>query len=721
MGGGNITADKSSAKAGETVTLTFTPDEGYLLGWFGVRNRNNGGPVTTNLSQNYNWDNGATTISFTMPDADVDVYSDFVTSVDNPDLYKINMPVGTTKKVTIPSGLLTFRVHYDGRQSGDNSENGTLEITGPEGYFFSMSTNGTISDNDALTVYDGLTTDAKVIVNGKNAFSNINSTGNKVLLSFKPGSNEASYGFDIIFQILEPISGDGTTDNPYIIKDEYSLLQFIDLVNKGTANTSARLTRSLHLNVENASDLLGTKEHPYTGTFDGQGNDIYFEYSASDDSSTDDIALFRWISGATIENLNVHGEIASLAKNGGGIVAHIANSSKTSTLRKCSSTVTLAPGPDGVWGGIVGKAEGPLTIEDCLSNNIISIRTNNGKANQIAAMVAVAEANTSIKNCYMIKLGEAAYPISTNLDNITTSNCYCDDGFLTQDKVSYIKSEDKISGKLLMQLQNGRRDGTYWYQRWYPSNFGNPELSVFNINDTKYLGENCIYYDTNKQEFYCNSFEIGYQGKFPRIDFEVNQLSNWSLSEGLNTLCLPYSIDFAALGCKAYQLERADGSTLVFREITEPTQPAEPYIVDCPGKGTSLNANNVTFRGSLDPQNKSQGGIVMHGTYDQLNNDALATLNAYILQDDSQWHPVVKGNNAYILPTRAYITSDQVMAKPFSMTLSDNETTGISNIKTIDANGTVKYYDLSGHYIGSSLDGARKGIYVTSDGKKIMK
>lgn len=704
--------------AGDTVTLKLTPDEGYLLARYYIGDRV-GNPAE--ILSDYSWVGGTNTLSFKM--IDENAYADcvFDKSVDNPDLYKMNMPVGETRQLTIPSGLLSFKVHFDGGQSNDSS-NGVLEITCPEGRYFSMSSNGTIGADDALTIYDGLATDANVIVNGKSAISRINSTGNKLLINYQPGSDEASSGFDITFQVLEPISGDGTADNPYIINDSYSWLQFVDLVNNGSANTCARLTTYLNLSVENAADLVGTKEHPYTGTFDGQGNDIAFRDDVSGDSLTDDIALFRWISGATIENLNVHGRIVGPQKNAASIVAHVANSSKTSILRKCFSTVILMPEPDGVWGGLVGKAEGPLSIEDCESCNPVSLRAN-GKAEQVAAMVAVADAKTSIKNCYILKQGEAVYPISLNLDNITTSNCYCDEGFKAQDNVSIVDSDDKASGKLLVQLQNGRTDATYWYQVWSPWNFSNTQPSVYNrsSNEGPNLGDDCIYYDTNEQGFYCNSFEIGHEGKFPRIDFKTDSVSNWSLSEGLNTLCLPYSIDFATLGCKTYQLDNVDGNTLVFREASGPTQPAQPYIVSCPSKGISLSAKDVTFRGSLDPQSKSQSGVEMCGTYDQLNNDTLASLNAYILQEDSLWHPVVKGNNAYILPTRAFITSEPVMAKSFSMVLNDNGTTGISNIKTIDTDGTLKYYDLNGNYIGTSLNGARKGIYVTNKGKKVMR
>ena len=49
----------------------------------------------------------------------------------------------------------------------------------------------------------------------------------------------------------------------------------------------------------------------------------------------------------------------------------------------------------------------------------------------------------------------------------------------------------------------------------------------------------------------------------------------------------------------------------------------------------------------------------------------------------------------------------------------DGETTGINNIETeTTVNGKV--YNLNGQYVGNSLNGLKKGIYVVN-GKKVIK
>lgn len=47
-------------------------------------------------------------------------------------------------------------------------------------------------------------------------------------------------------------------------------------------------------------------------------------------------------------------------------------------------------------------------------------------------------------------------------------------------------------------------------------------------------------------------------------------------------------------------------------------------------------------------------------------------------------------------------------------------TTAISNINA-DNDGMVRYFDINGRYVGTSLDHAGRGIFVTSDGRKVVK
>jgi len=75
-------------------------------------------------------------------------------------------------------------------------------------------------------------------------------------------------------------------------------------------------------------------------------------------------------------------------------------------------------------------------------------------------------------------------------------------------------------------------------------------------------------------------------------------------------------------------------------------------------------------------------GYSLRGTLKSLDNHTATNMGALILQSDGRWHPVA----------------------------SDT-----SNLRTIDTDGTERYYDLQGR----PMDAAKKGIGVRK-GKKVV-
>jgi len=85
-----------------------------------------------------------------------------------------------------------------------------------------------------------------------------------------------------------------------------------------------------------SSEMAGKSGHPFKGTFDGQGNTLTFNRTAAEDFC----APFHYINGATISNLHVGG--------------------------------TITGGTNSYLGGLVGRAEGNITIENCRVSTEIS-------------------------------------------------------------------------------------------------------------------------------------------------------------------------------------------------------------------------------------------------------------------------------------------------------------------------------------------------------------
>ena len=212
--GGTMTANPTSATVNQTVTLTASPESGYLLKGINVVD-NNSYPVAVDWSL---WDNTAT---FAMPARNVTVTPVFTNDMTD---FSVNMPTTGTKTLTIPSGVQSFKVYDDGGESGNNSKNsnGTLTLTAPENYVLQISGKIWTEMSDKLTVYDGNGNTATKLLDGVSSTSDggekviqtVNSSGQSMTINFT--TNNWSYydGLDLTVTLISTSTGHSITCVP---------------------------------------------------------------------------------------------------------------------------------------------------------------------------------------------------------------------------------------------------------------------------------------------------------------------------------------------------------------------------------------------------------------------------------------------------------------------------------------------------------------------------
>ena len=152
--------------------------------------------------------------------------------------------------------------------------------------------------------------------------------------------------------------------NTYTINTVAGWNQFCDLLaNNGKGYFSGKTVKLGHdLSV---SSMAGSKDHEFTGTFNGQGNTLTVDYT----TTTDNAAPFRYVDGGTIENLIVEGTITTSAKFAAGFIA---DQYGAVTIRNCRSSVTINSSieGDGTHGGFVGQTHNTdghsISIEGCV-------------------------------------------------------------------------------------------------------------------------------------------------------------------------------------------------------------------------------------------------------------------------------------------------------------------------------------------------------------------
>ena len=230
--GGSVSASiaeniATQAKINDVITLTATPESGYLLSNISVVDANSN-PVAVKCDGSF--DNTAT---FSMPLSAVTVTPTFTdTWTAEGGLYVI-MPKTGNKSITIPAGVQSFKVYDDGgagERYSDNS-NSTLTLTAPEGYVLQLSGQASIQrsfwEADYLSVYDGSTKDDNKLLINKMCneyfdgtpftIPTVNSTGQSMTIYFYSDDFTTYSGLNLTVSVIPHVALADNADNSSLI------------------------------------------------------------------------------------------------------------------------------------------------------------------------------------------------------------------------------------------------------------------------------------------------------------------------------------------------------------------------------------------------------------------------------------------------------------------------------------------------------------------------
>lgn len=137
-------------------------------------------------------------------------------------------------------------------------------------------------------------------------------------------------------------------------------------------NTSFRFYSDIDMGNHVMNQILGGNDLPYYGSIDGQNHTIKGLNIRR--STYDTGGVVGWLSGGTIQDLNVQGYVYSSGGFGcGGICTW-----GSGTVRNCTFTGTVEYTNDVGCGGIVGKVVGTMTIENCTFDGTVIAPTYAG-------------------------------------------------------------------------------------------------------------------------------------------------------------------------------------------------------------------------------------------------------------------------------------------------------------------------------------------------------
>jgi hypothetical protein len=527
------------------------------------------------------------------------------------------------------------------------------------------------------------------------------------------------------FSASTTVSADITVPVTFIEKEYYEIVskddwkEFCDLQKNMSHGLNGKLMTDINLGTVSGSEVLNMtlgldKEHAYSGTLDGNGHQITLDWTGNDA----DALIFSAIN-ATIRNLRVKGKLTSQDKMAGIMVYAYG----TINISNCSTDIdfTSHSANSGNVGGMIYfiQPNANVTISDCVVSSSFT-GTTDANRKGYGGIARDNYGTCTLNNCLYIGTNNVTIWSYTFAPSAILNNCYylntCGDTQGMQVTEKQLKN-----GHVVKLLQANRTDQCYWAQKL------GEMPSIFDVS--RVSNENYVYWNKDQQQWYCNDLTIKDYTAIG-LDFNAKQALHESYVHGgkLQTIWLPYDWSGDS-NIKVYTLSSVNKSKGVayFAEHTGTCKANHPYIVyyDADYFYSMLlpMQKNTTVKAEPDtPCSFEQNGWQFTASNGGLTNAEAAGLGAYILQSDGKWHKVTTANTAATIPAyRGYIKPlTPQAAKVLSIVFGDDTTTSIRTIKTTDADGTVRYYDLNGRYIGNTLDGQPRGIYI-KNGKKITK
>ena len=488
-----------------------------------------------------------------------------------------------------------------------------------------------------------------------------------------------------------------------------------------------------------SSEMAGKSGHPFKGTFDGQNYTLTFNRTAAEHLS----APFHYINGVTISNLHVEGTIT------GGTYESL--------------------------GGLVGRAEGNITIENCrVSTEISTTVSGSALHGGVIAQWNGTSATCTVTGCVYDGLiynpNEAGVTASCrgfigwdygNNGTITFTDCLSAPAAYGTGKYAlggncftfvYPNSEPTLTYNMtncyytsILGNRQGRPAAT---ATTAPANLGNATTDHGMVDGY----ENGFLYNGN---YYTPKYgdavvEYRYDDWNERADVTLSDRTlykdgNW------NTLCLPFSLSAAQIAANA----NFAGATLMTMDVTEKNgfdvedgtlylwfktateiEAGVPYLVkwdkaaDYDNNPSVYDIVSPVFKGvtvsnstAQTVESKTAGleTVQMVGTYSPVGVTADDKSILFLGDANTLYYSTV---DRQIRSYRAYFSVPYInghaeaKARAFALSFDGEETTGILGVSA-NYNGVTDeaWYSLDG--VRLSGKPTQRGLYI-NNGKKVV-
>lgn len=196
----------------------------------------------------------------------------------------------------------------------------------------------------------------------------------------------------------------------------------------------------------------------------------------------------------------------------------------------------------------------------------------------------------------------------------------------------------------------------------------------------------------------CSDFEMKDQSSYniPKAFTATKAtLSRSFTSEKYCTLCLPYDVPATNLGGKIYEFSSIEGTTVKMTEDTNGLNANKPYIFVPNSNANSISASSVTISMSSDPKTPDTSGFTFNGVFGyKLFSSTEITNGVYGFAADSEHGASVgqfvkASSGAWIEGMRAYLAYNGDLNSTSTASTRGMALPEVLNVVLVHANGST--------------------------------
>lgn len=292
----------------------------------------------------------------------------------------------------------------------------------------------------------------------------------------------------------------------------------------------------------------------------------------------------------------------------------------------------------------------------------------------------------------------------------------------------YLITKITMTGSRFLQLSLNDNNGT-WNKKDETGEWSGSSSSVSFTNLGSKKGNAVSYYTINIEYVAVKPVTLDEsQNNTETILGNADKTVNVKLTRTLkadvwNTFCVPFDVTVAGSPLEgatikqiANVVENNDGAVINFEDAPATLEAGKAYLVRTATAIVNPTFNGVTVKNVTPTNCSGNDNYQLIGIYSPLNIDASLYGKVFGINNQDKLAKVKKDTS--IKGMRAYfLLANSATAAKLNF---GGELTGIDAVDNGEAVMTGKVYNLNGQYVGNSLEGLKKGVYVVN-GKKVLK